>query len=178
MFRPDEQMLKLYRFSLEGFVGVAETSLASAERFCLQQQKAIKEAMAASAEMRKVIESAKDFDALREIQTSLASTQLGRVASYWNGMYEVASMSYVEAMKQLQTRVAQVSDELRELTTTGQSAAEPAVTAWQSMVNAASNAYATTAKAAEEAARMAATQAENASAAARGKAPHSVHKAA
>lgn len=164
MKKVDDQYLDVYRSGLRAMLEFAKAPLSSAEHLYARELKVIQEALSETSEVSKKIDSAKSLDELREIQMRISRIQVEKGMSCWSGLCEAVSLSYVDALKEMQNRMSQIGDGIRGAASAAPAGAEPVVAALASMVNAACSVCALTAKATEEAARMASAQAGNASA--------------
>jgi len=167
MTKSDNQLLDLYRSSLEAFLDIARTSVQGAERLREHQLKAFHEAFSEAGETGRQFGSARTLDELLELQSRLAPTQLGKAIRYWSGLYATGARNQVEIMQQMQNKVTNFTEACRATLDAAPQGTEPVVAPLKSAVTAICSAYTLTARAGEEAAKLAVSQIESANSAAR-----------
>jgi phasin protein len=154
-----DPLLEACRPPLQLWADLMHLSLASAARYQAQQLKLVNEALADTAAAMKEIDAVQDFPGLLAIQSRLSRIYLERAASGCKEMWEAAGQDQLEAFRQVQSRVAQAGERLREAAAGAPGEAAPAVAALRSMMEAARETYARSAKAVEEMTRVAASHA-------------------
>ncbi len=150
----NDPFLAAYKPGVQAIADLLRLSLANNARFLAQQLKITNEALAETAVAMKEIEAAKDFSALLEIQARLSRAYLEKSAADWSGLWQMAGQDQMDAFRQMQDRIAQLSDEFRDAAAHAPAEAAPALAALRSMVDAACQTYARSAQAAEELTRM------------------------
>ena len=151
----NDPFLAAYKPGVQAIADLLRLSLANNARFLAQQLKITNEALAETAVAMKEIEAAKDFPALLEIQTRLSRAYLEKSAADWRGLWHMAGQDQMDAYRQMQERIAQLSEEFRDAAAHAPAEAAPALAALRSMVDAACQTYAKSAQAAEELTRTA-----------------------
>ena len=154
-----DPLLEIYRPSLQIWADLAHLALANAARYHAQRLKIVNEALAGTAEAMKEIEAAQDLPGLLAVQGRLARVFAERTVSGWKDLCEAAGQDQLEALRQLQTRVAQASERLREAAAGAPGEAAPVVAALRSMMDAACETYARSTQAVDEMVRVAASHA-------------------
>jgi phasin family protein len=154
MTTPQEQFVDLYRNSLEGMVAMARATLDEAERLRTRQLEAIRAALEENAELSRQAANAATADELFAVQSRFANHQIDIALGYWGKLFEAASHTQLQGMKQLEEQAAQFNDRVSSLLDNAPAGAEPMVNAMRAFLQAARAAYGISTQATEQAAKM------------------------
>jgi len=125
MTTPQEQFLDLYRTSLEGMVAMARASLDEAERLRTRQLDAIRQALEENAELSRQIAGAATAEELFSAQSKFANHQIDVALGYWGKLFEAASHTQLQGMKQLEEQAAQFNERVSSMLDNAPAGAEP-----------------------------------------------------
>jgi phasin family protein len=154
MTTPQEQFISLYRSNLNAMISMARAALDETERLRTRQLEAIRDALAENNELARQISSAGTVDELFAAQSRIANHHIDVALGYWGRLFEAASHTQVQGMKQLEEQAAEFSDRISSVLDNAPAGAEPMVNAMKAFLQAARAAYGIGAQATEQAARM------------------------
>lgn len=129
------------------------------ERLQNYQVEAFNEIRATQAEMSNYMGSVHSAEELQSAQLELARKQMAKLGGYWSGLYATLCENQAGILKDFQTRVQDITDDISRKLEAVPAGSEPVVSAMKLVVGAAQSTCAATLRASEEMVRISAAQA-------------------
>ena len=154
---------ELYRSAFKSSSDLMNAWLDGVMRLQNYQTEALGEMRSAQAEMSKQICANRGMDELQATQAELARNQFTRTTGYLSGLYATMCQNQVEMLKEAQTGMQELVQDISQKLEIAPPGSESVVSALKLVVGAAQSTYAATVRATEEMVRMSAAQVDAAS---------------
>lgn len=170
MMQFNEHVPDLCRTTLKSGLDLMKVWLGGIERLQTYQTRALEDVRASHGEVADQLGSARTLQELQATHAELALSQIARLGSYWNGLYEAGCQSQVELLKEAQAKAREVADQIDQKLEAATPGSVPVLSALKLVMGATHSTYAATVRTTEEMVRIGAAQldAANANAACQG----------
>jgi len=145
MYQAPEQFVALNKANLEVAMKFAAIAFESTERLINLQMKAVRSAVAGSAETAKTIAGIKDLNQFASLQDDFAQPAIQKATAYAKGVYDVAATTQAEFGKIVDEQVAEYNKQvvaiLDRMVKTAPAGSELGIAALKSSIAAINSAY-------------------------------------